>query len=67
MRQIGIEEQQLFPAVLSIMAPADWADLHIKLREQNEALCARGLVERLRGQRRWIERQAPEARDVGLA
>ena len=36
----------------------DGADLHLKLREQNERLHIRGLEERLRDQRHWIKRQA---------
>ncbi len=47
-RQIEIEERQLFPAVLSILAPADWADLRTKLSNKKEPLRSPGLEERLR-------------------
>jgi len=47
-RQIEIEERQLFPAVLSILAPADWADLRTKLSNKKEPLRSHGLEERLR-------------------
>jgi hemerythrin-like domain-containing protein len=57
-RQIEIEERQLFPTVLSVMAPTDWADLQTKLKDQNQALRTRGLEERLQAQRRWIKREA---------
>jgi hemerythrin-like domain-containing protein len=57
-RQIEIEEQQLFPTASPVLAPADWADLHTKLRDQRTALRIHGLEERLRAQRRWIMREA---------
>lgn len=47
-RQIEIAERQLFPAVLSILAPTDWADLHSKLSGKKEPLHSRSLEERLR-------------------
>jgi hemerythrin-like domain-containing protein len=57
-RQMEVEERQLFPTVLSVLTPADWADLQTKLRDQNQALRTRGLEERLQAQRRWIKREA---------
>ena len=56
-RQIEIEERQLFPAILSILAPADWAALRTQLRDQKELPRTRGLEERLQARRRWISRE----------
>ena len=46
-RQIEIEERQLFPAVLSMLAPADWAHPRTKLSNKKEPLRSHGLEERL--------------------
>lgn len=57
-RKIEIEEQQLFPAALSVLAPADWAALNTRLRAE-KALPHRGrLEERLRDQHRRIVAEA---------
>ncbi len=57
-RQIRIEEEQLFPAVLLILTPADWAAIDADLRDQRQPLLKRGLEERLRARHRWISREA---------
>ncbi len=57
-RQIEIEGRRLFPTISCVLVPTDWADLHLKLRELTERLRLRGLEERLRDQRHWIEREA---------
>lgn len=56
-RQIEIEGQRLFPIAQSALAPADWADLHAKLRDESMMLRTRRLKERLRDRRRWIIRE----------
>lgn len=57
-RQIEIEERRLFPAISSVLPPTDLADLHFKLKQQDERLRIRGLEERLRDQRHCIKREA---------
>lgn len=56
-RQIEIEEQRLFPEASSMLASANWAELHTRLRDENMSLRTHRLKERLRGQRDWIIRQ----------
>jgi hemerythrin-like domain-containing protein len=57
-RQIEIEERQLFPEALSVLTPADWADIHARLREEKASPRAHQLQEQLRAQRGWIVREA---------
>jgi hemerythrin-like domain-containing protein len=57
-RQIEIEEGQLFPEALAVLTPADWADIHARLREEKASPRAHQLEEQLRAQRGWIVREA---------
>ena len=56
-RQIEMEGRRLFPIAQSALAPAERADLHAKLRDENMSLRTRQLKERLRDRRRWIIRE----------
>lgn len=55
-RQIEIEEQQLFPALLSALGPAEWADLGASLKDQSAL--PRGLEQRLHARRLYLSREA---------
>jgi len=57
-RRIEIEEQRLFPELLSVLGPAAWAELAAGLRDQRELPRRRGLEERLRARSLWISREA---------
>jgi hemerythrin-like domain-containing protein len=57
-RQIEIEEGQLFPEALAVLTPADWADIHARLRDEKASPRAHQLEDQLRAQRGWIVREA---------
>jgi hemerythrin-like domain-containing protein len=57
-RQIEIEEGQIFPEALAVLTPADWADIHARLRDQKASPRAHQLEDQLRAQRGWIVREA---------
>lgn len=57
-RQIEIEERELFPTILSILAPADWATLDMQLRTLSGSPDFHGREERLHARSRWISREA---------
>ena len=60
--QIELEEQRLFPIARSALSAADWADLHMKLRDETSSLRNRNLRGRLRDDFRRILRQGAEDR-----
>jgi hemerythrin-like domain-containing protein len=57
-RQIEIEERQLFPEAFAVLTPADWADIHARLRDERASPRTHQLEERLRAQYGWIIREA---------
>jgi len=60
--QVELEEQRLFPIARTVLSTEDWADLHLKLRDETLSLRNRNLKGRLRDDFRRIVREGAEDR-----